>query len=320
MKSDFKWIKKKGEKMPTGNWFIEFFNRGEFHCHQIKKIIATSKTEFQYASLIETSTFKKVLIIDGETQSSEYDEFIYHEALVWPSMLMSKKAEKALILGGGEGATAREILCSKKIKKLIMVDIDHNILKFAKKYLYSWHRNSFYDERFTLLVQDAKKYVENTKLKFDLIYSDLPSPIEGGPAYQLYTVEFYRQLKKIMSENGIFAMQSGPGTPLQFEMHPFIFKTLSKVFKYVSSYSFFIPSYDMPWTFLTASDMDLRTQIKKMDFKKKIKSDFVKSPRLFDSENIVSLFNSIPLYLKKDIAKCKNIISKDRPLFFTTSR
>lgn len=318
--SSFEWIRKNGSKMPRGNWFIEFFTRGEFHCHEIKEHLAHYKTEFQEATLIKTHTFGKVLVLDGETQSSEYDEFIYHEGLVLPALIAHPNPKKALILGGGEGATAREILKRKSIEKVIMADIDHNILDFARKHLDSWHRGAFEDPRMVLLCQDAKKCVENTKLKFDLVYSDLPSPIEGGPAFQLYTVEFYRKLKKIMNRGGIFAMQSGPGTPLQFELHPVIFNTLSRVFKYVGSYALFIPSYDMPWTYLLASDFDFRKSLEKIDLKKFVKKNFSGSIKVFDEKNIKGIFESMPFYLKEKIKKCNEVITAEKPMFFSTSR
>lgn len=317
---DFNWIKKNDEKMPKGEWFIEFFTKGEFHCHQILSKIAYYKTQFQQATLIKTHTFGKVLILDGETQSSEYDEFIYHEGLVFPALLLHKNPQQVLIVGGGEGATARDILKRKSIKKVVMVDIDHNMLNFARKYLKTWHKGSFYNEKMVLLCQDAKKYIENTRLKFDLIYSDLPSPIEGGPAFSLYTIEFYRKMKKIMEKDAIFAMQSGPGTPLQFELHPAIFATLSKVFKYVRSYAFFIPSYDMPWTYLVASDFNFENELSSIDFNGKVRKEFTERPKILDSQNIACLFRSMPFYLKEKIKMYKKPITEGNPMFFSTSR
>ncbi|MGC8867938.1 MAG: fused MFS/spermidine synthase, partial [Elusimicrobiales bacterium] len=277
-----KWIKSDREKFPKGEWFVEFFTRGEFHSHQIKRCISSYKTEFQTATLVETYSFGKVLIIDRETQSSELDEFIYHESLVIPAILLSRKIPQTFaIMGGGEGATAREILNYRAAKKVVMVDIDHNIVRFAKKYLKEWHRGSFDDDRVIILIQDAKKFIENTNLSFDIIYSDLPSPIKGGPAYQLYTVEFYKKLKSKLTKNGILAIQAGPGHILQLELHIALYHTLKKVFNNVLSYVSFIPSYDMPWSYLLASDYDIRVDKKLVDIHSK---NFVKKFRYIDVE------------------------------------
>lgn len=312
-----KWIKTDRERFPKGDWFVEFFTKGEFHAHQIKKYLESYKTEFQTATLVQTYSFGKVLIIDRETQSSELDEFIYHEALVIPAIIYHQKPENFAILGGGEGATLREILNYKKTEKVVMVDIDHNIIKFAKKYLHSWHMGSFEDKKTILLIQDARKYIENSKIKFDIIYSDLPSPIEGGPAYKLYTVEFYKKLKKRLNPDGIFAMQAGPGQIHQLELTGALINTLSSVFKNVKVYSFFIPSYDMPWNYIMASDINFSK--KQQEIKKIINSDFVKKPELIDEKVIDGLFN-IPLYMRKNFEKNKKKITEKKPVFFSTSR
>jgi spermidine synthase len=311
------WIKKDTERFPKGNWFVEFFTKGEFHAHQIKKFINSYKTEFQTVVLVETYSFGKVLIIDRETQSSELDEFIYHESLVLPAIIFHPDPKDFAILGGGEGATLREILSYKNTKHVVMADIDHNILKYARNYLESWHKGSFDDERTTLIAQDAKLFIENTKLKFDIIYSDLPSPIEGGPAYNLYTVEFYKVLKTKLKNDGIFAMQAGPGHILQMELHPAIYKTLSKVFKYVYSYISFIPSYDMPWSYIIASDKEIEINEEKIKEKFRMLKN---KPKYLNEENIKTLFTNIPEYFKEAIRKNKKIIRKDAPIFFSTSR
>ncbi len=319
--SKFDWIKNSRSLLPKGDWFVEFFTPGELHAHKTVKVLETSKTYFQRATLIKTHTFGKVLVIDSETQSSEFDEAFYHESLTVPALLMHRKPESALILGGGEGATARDILNSRTIKSVIMADIDYSILEFAKKHMPTWHMGSFKDPRLTLLVQDAEEYVKRTKLKFDLIYSDLPCPIEGGPAFQLYTLEFYRKLKAVLKPGGIFAMQAGPGTPLQFELHPAIKNTLSRVFRFTRSYLAYIPSYDMPWTFLYCTDSPgalpehFRARILDSEIKRRFKARL----RFSDGATVLGAF-TLPRYYRDMIAARKDFITARRPMFFTTSQ
>jgi spermidine synthase len=300
---------------------VEYFTEGELHAHKTEAVLETSETYFQKATLIRTPTFGKVLVIDNETQSSQYDEAFYHESLVCPALLAHNSPETALILGGGEGATAREILNSKGIKKTVMADIDYSILGFAVKHLASWHRGAFRDPRLCLLVQDAKKYVERTKLKFDLIYSDLPSPIEKGPAAMLYTLEFYRALKKIMNPGAIFTVQAGPGTPLQFELHTALRRTLARVFKFVGSYSTFIPSYDMPWTWLYCTDSPAaapeRLKAEKLDAR--IAGRLRRTLTYSDGLTITGAF-ILPKYYREKIKACTRVVTAARPVFFTTSR
>jgi spermidine synthase len=317
----FDWIRDSRSPRPRGRWFVEFFTPGELHAHRALEILGTSRTPFQSAALIRTHTFGKVLVIDGETQSSEFDEAFYHESLVVPALLMHRRPETALILGGGEGATAREILNAPAVKKVVMADIDYAVLGFAKKHLGSWHRGAFEDARLSLLVQDAKKYVERTKLKFDLIYSDLPSPIEGGPAAQLYTLEFYRRLRTVLNPGGIFVVQAGPGTPLQFDLHPALRNTLARVFRFTRSYSAYIPSYDMPWTFLYCTDSPAAVpeRFSEAALDGAIRRRLVNKLRFSDGRTVSGAF-ILPKYYRDHIAAGKDIITAGKPMFFTTSQ
>ncbi|MDA8244134.1 MAG: spermidine synthase [Elusimicrobia bacterium] len=321
MTRKFDWLKTSGRVLPKGKWFVEFFTPGELHAHRSLEVLETSSTAFQDAALIRTHTFGKVLVLDGETQSSEYDEAFYHESLVYPALLASRAPRTALILGGGEGATARDILNDRGIRLVVMADIDYNILRFAAEHLEPWHRGSFSDPRLRLLAQDARKYVLSTSTKFDLIYSDLPSPVEGGPAVALYTLEFYRSLKKILKPGGVFTVQAGPGTPLQFELHPAIRNTAARVFRHVGSYSTFVPSYDMPWTFLYCTDDPAKApaRLSAAELDRAAAARLRRPLRYSDGETITGAF-SLPRYYRDRIEASRAVITKARPVFFSTSQ
>lgn len=321
MKREFEWIKRSGRALPRGDWFVEFFTPGELHAHQALKVLETSSTAFQEAALLKTHTFGKVLVIDGETQSSQYDEAFYHESLVCPALLAHRAPRKALILGGGEGATARDILNDRGIELAVMADIDYNILRFAEKHLGDWHRGAFSDPRLRLLAQDAAKLVRGTSLKFDLVYSDLPSPIEGGPAFALYTLEFYRELKRVMAPGAILTVQAGPGTPLQFDLHPAIRNTLKKVFRTVASYSAFIPSYDMPWTWLYCTDDPAaapeRLSAAALD---RAAARRLRRPLRFSDGSTITGAFVLPKYYRDRMRRSRAVITGTKPMFFTTSQ
>ncbi|OGR42131.1 MAG: hypothetical protein A2X35_06605 [Elusimicrobia bacterium GWA2_61_42] len=320
-KPDFKWIKNSRSILPKGEWFVEFFTPGELHAHRALEVLENSATAFQEATLIKTHTFGKVLVIDGETQSSQYDEAFYHESLVYPALLAHPRPRRALILGGGEGSTARNILNDRGMEQVVMADIDYNILRFARRHLHEWHRGAFEDPRLRLLAQDAKKFVERTASRFDLIYSDLPSPIEGGPAFGLYTVEFYRRMKRILAPGGVFTIQAGPGTPLQFELHPAVAHTLRKVFKFVGSYTAFIPSFDMPWTFLYCTDSPAlapaRLNAAALDRAARAR---LKRPLTYSDGLTITGAFVLPKYYRDRIKASRAVITEARPMFFSTSR
>jgi spermidine synthase len=134
--------------------------------------------------------------LDEKIQSTESDEYIYHEALVHPSLLAHPNPKRVFIAGGGEGATAREVLRHKSVERVVMVDIDDIVCKTSKEFLPKHHRGAFDNPRYQLIIEDAKVWLQQTEEKFDVMVLDLADPVEDGPAYMLYTKEFYTMGKK----------------------------------------------------------------------------------------------------------------------------
>ncbi len=122
------------------HWLIEWQTPYEFHGHEIKRVIAEEKTQYQSVMLVEFTRFGKGLIIDGKVQSTIYDEHVYHESLVHPiGISLDPSPKSVLILGGGEGATLREALKYNSVEKAVMVDLDEKVIEFAKNELKEWH-------------------------------------------------------------------------------------------------------------------------------------------------------------------------------------
>lgn len=298
-------------------WFKEWFTPHEHHSHELKKILIKKKTKFQNAIVADSYSFGRCLVLDGEMQSAQLDEFIYHEALVHPAFILHPHPKKVVILGGGEGATLREILKHKSVTNVKMVDIDGEVVEFSKKHLSLWHEGSFYSARAEVLIADAKKFVEETEEKFDLIVSDLPSPIEAGPAYQLYTVEFYRTLVQKLTADGLFVLQAGSGNLLQIELHLKLYRTLKQIFPIVRSYSAYVPSFDVPWSFLFCSKKSsidpLLLSAKEVD--KRIHKKIKGTLRFYDGVSHQGLFG-IPKHLRHALKKEKGIITLKKPVYF----
>jgi len=302
-------------KINNSQWFKEWFTPHESHSHKIKRFIVRKQTAFQNAIVAESESFGKCLILDGEMQSSENDEFIYHEVLVHPALISHPNPENVLILGGGEGATVRELLKHKTVKKITMVDIDGEVIDFCKQHLESWHQGAFEDKRCNLVVGDAKKFIETKNEKFDIIISDLPSPIEGGPAYQLYTIEFYHTLLKRLEKNGVFVMQAGSGNLLQIELHQVLYSTLKKIFKYVRPCYAYVPSFDVPWAFLIASNARDPLSQSREEADAAIKKRIRGPLKFYDGITHTGLFH-VPKYLRTLLESEKRVITKDKPIFF----
>ncbi len=176
--------------MIEGNWVIEKHTDHILFLYRIKNHIYHGKTPYHKVDLVELYALGKTLFLDNKIQSAQLDEAVYHEALVHPAMLSHPNPRKVLIMGGGEGATLREVL-KHPVEKAVMVDIDEQLVKLCEAYLPEWHRGSFYDERAEVIFADARSYVEEHEDKFDVVISDLTEPMEKGPSVMLFTREFY---------------------------------------------------------------------------------------------------------------------------------
>src|SRR3990172_3514495 len=126
-------------------WFIEYTSPEEGHIHGIRMIHYASHTKYQRMEIMDSGSYGRCLVLDGKMQSSITDEFIYHEALVHPALLTHPNPKRVFIVGGGEGATLREVLRHKSVEYCMMVDIDQEVVEKSKEFLYEWHQGEFYE-------------------------------------------------------------------------------------------------------------------------------------------------------------------------------
>jgi len=299
--------------MPT-NWFWEFVTPHLIQQFSISDILYSGKSEFQSIQVIDTPGFGKCLILDGKIQCSEADEFIYHESLVHPPMITHPKPETVFIAGGGEGATLREVLGHSTVKRVVMVDIDKKVPDICKKFLPSLGQDSFEDSRVELLHIDAMKYLDETQEKFDVIIIDLTEPLEEGPAYLLYTQEFYQGLKEKLTQDGLVALQSGSTSMVISLGFIAVANTLRTAFSVVAPYQAEIPSFGGTWGFAVASqNLDPR-ELSPEEVDRRLSRRVSKPLRFYDGLTHRGMF-SIPKYLREEMAREKRIITRDQPLF-----
>ncbi|XP_058108560.1 thermospermine synthase ACAULIS5 [Magnolia sinica] len=247
-------------------WYEEEIDNDLKWSFALNSVLYRGTSEYQDIALLDTKHFGKVLVIDGKMQSAETDEFIYHECLVHPPLLCHPNPKSVFIMGGGEGSAAREILRHKSIEKVVMCDIDQEVVNFCRRYL-TVNREAFSSEKLHLVINDAKAELEGRDEKFDVIVGDLADPVEGGPCYQLYTKSFYEQvLKPKLNHKGIFVTQAGPaGVLTHKEVFSSIYNTLKHVFKYVLAYTAHVPSFADTWGWVMASDQPFNLDAKQIN-------------------------------------------------------
>lgn len=241
----------------SGFWFIEEVLPSFRVSMKLKSIGFNGKSAFQKVQVVETEPFGKTLVLDSKTQSALGDEMVYHESLVHPSLLMHGNPKSVYIGGGGELATAREVLKHKSVEKCVMVDLDKLVVDICREHLPEWNDGSTEDPRLDLHYDDAKAFLERYDGKFDVIIMDIADPIEAGPGIALYTAEFYTFVVSKLNPGGILVTQSGPGSAYNAtECFSVIHQTLRRSFDFVAPYTADIPSFGSNWAFNMAFNKD----------------------------------------------------------------
>lgn len=302
-----------GDPDNKNKWFRDNLSPNLIALHSISERLYSGRTEFQSVEIIKTDNFGVCLVLDGKIQSSEADEFIYHEALVHPAMLTHPHPERVFIAGGGEGATLREVLAHKTVKRAVMVDIDEQVVGICQSHLPSWHRNAFDDPRTELHHVDAREYLQQSSDDFDVIIIDLVDPLEGGPARLLYTMEFYRAVERRLGTDGIMSVQAESAEWNNLDNYAAIASTLSNVFSLARPYQVHVPSFLGMWGFMSASQtLDPRhLTIEEID--RRIAERLSREPISYDGLTHQAMF-TIPKHIRQKLSACKRIITDEEPI------
>ena len=295
-------------------WFCDKVSRDLLQLHSIEEVLYTGRTRFQSIEVIRTGSFGKCLVLDGKIQSSEVDEFIYHETLVQPAMLTHPGPETVFIAGGGEGATLREVLTHSTVKRAVMIDIDEEVIAICKKFLPAHSQGAFEDKRTELRHTDAREYLAKSNEAFDVIVIDLPDPIEEGPAYLLYTQEFYRLVRQRLTSNGIISVQAGSASLNELLNLTSVYNTLKSVFPIVCAYQVDMPAFGGPWGFCLASLKLDPLRLSASDIDKRISARSLTGLKFYDGPGHQGMF-SLPRYVRNELASQTRLITDSQPLY-----
>jgi len=294
-------------------WFHDYISPDLTMLYSIDEVICSWRTEFQSIDIIDTGSFGICLILDGKIQSSEKDEFIYHEALVHPVMLTHPNPEKVFIAGGGEGATLREVLAHRAVNKAVMVDIDREVVDVCRRFLPSFHQNSFDDPRAELHFADARKYLEESVDEFDVIIVDLADPLAQGPSRLLYTQEFYQVVKQKLQGDGIMSVQAEPSGWTDLQNFAAIAATLESVFPIVRPYQAHIPSFAGLWGFISASQSLDPTKLTAEEIDARISARVSKELKSYDGLTHQAMF-TLPKHIRHQVATTRKVITDKEPI------
>lgn len=300
---------------PPSRWYYEYITPNLFLASHLTRVLYAGKTRYQRVEVIETVPFGRCLILDGRTQSAEADEFVYHEALVQPGLTSLAHPRSVFIAGGGEGATLREALSHRTVEQVVMVDLDKEVVEICKEYLPNHHQGAFEDPRLSLIHDDAARYLEENAARYDFLVIDIPDPLEGGPAYLLYTREFYSLARQRLNDDGLMVVQAGPAGPLNYhEGFTAIHRTISAVFPIVAPYRVYVPSFGSCWGFILAGERLDPGALSSGEIEARLAARLTRPLRFYDGATHAGLF-SLPKYLREALAREERLITRDNPLY-----
>jgi spermidine synthase len=185
--------------------------RREFHSpstgifFKTDRCLYRAKSAYQKIELFENEYFGRVLFLDGLVQTTEKDEFFYHEMLAHPALLVHPNPQRVLIIGGGDGGLLKEVL-RHPVKKARMVEIDSQVLEVARRY-FPWLRSCQQDSRAEIITAEGREFLQKSEDKYDVILVDSSEPI--GPSVSLHQEEFHEILQNRLGPEGIACTQVG---------------------------------------------------------------------------------------------------------------
>jgi len=301
--------------MEEGFFYVESLSPYVWRRYKVDKLYFEGKTKFQVVHCFYNNFLGKVLFLDHKIQSAEIDEFIYHETLVHPSLVTHPRPQKVVILGGGEGATLREVLRHQSVRQATMVDIDEELVAICQKYLPEWSAGAFDDPRSKLIITDARQFLERNEEKYDVIISDLTEPVSGGPSVYLFTKEFFELVKRRLTPEGVWVLQAGSADEKFSQFMSSLVKTLESVFPVVRPYWSFILSFSLPWGFICASLKPDPLSLSAEEIKDRLEARQVKGLRFYYPGLHHGLF-ALPRYLLENFKRGR-LLTDDNPFIWT---
>jgi spermidine synthase len=282
-------------------WYAEQFAPTELHAHAIEETYYSGRTPFQSVAVLRTPVFGKMLVLDGDTQSSQNDEKIYHESLVHPAMASVDDRSEVLILGGGEGATLREVLRDPSVRRCTMVDIDDQVVDLAKRYLPEWSNGAFDDPRARVIIGDALKFIKEDGDRYSIVISDLTEPLPDSPSFPLFNGDVFRDIKARLAPGGVYVLQASTAGFHNMALHAKMARSLRTFFRHVCSFYTHVPAFDNDWAFIACSDELDVAATNPLRIEKYVAS--LKGENWFyDAETHRRLF-ALPRYLRGELAK-----------------
>lgn len=227
-------------------WIVDIVGPGFAQATQIDDILYDGRSAFQHIQVATSRLFGRMLVLDDAVQTTEQDEFAYHEMLAHLPLVTHPSPRRVLVIGGGDGGSLEEVL-KHEISHATMVEIDRDVVDVCRRFLPTISGAAFDDARVRLLITDGIEFVRTTAERFDVILVDSTDP--KGPGVALFSAEFYAACARILSDDGVLAAQSG-SLLYQRDLTATVRRHLRTAFPLVGTYWAPVPAYPgVLWSF-----------------------------------------------------------------------
>ncbi len=189
------------------DWMQERLHADVAQALRMQEVLYDSATAHQRLRVFTNGRFGRVLTLDDVVQTTEADNFIYHEMMAHVPLFAHGAARRVLIVGGGDGGLAREVLKHQDIRRVTMVEIDAGVIEFAREYLPALSAGAFDDPRLEVVIDDGAAFMAREGAAFDAILIDSTDPV--GPGEVLFTDHFYGHARRRLAPGGILVTQNG---------------------------------------------------------------------------------------------------------------
>ncbi len=234
---------------------LEWLNGDSVYGYRTQRLVEATRSAHQSIEVHDTPQWGRLFRLDGSFMTSERDEFHYHESLVHPAAICHPAPRSVLIIGGGDGGSTEELLKHPSVSRVVMAELDPEVIRIAREHLQSVHRGALDDPRVDIRIGDGWETVQAILRggieRFDLVILDLTDP--DTPAFKLYTPEFFQLSRRLLHAGGALILHIGSPV-FNPERVRFLIGELSKAYRLVRPMGLYVPLYGAYWGLAVASD------------------------------------------------------------------
>lgn len=262
-----------------------------FRAHNVQR----QNTPFQTLEMLDTPSFGRVMRLDDHFMTSEGEEFFYHECMAHPAAMAHPDPQQVLVIGGGDGGLAEELLKHNTVQRLVLAELDEAVIEVSKAQLQRVHNGVWDDPRLQLQIGDGMAYVDSTTDRFDLILLDLTDP--HTPAGSLYSPEALERMRRVLNPGGALVLHLGSPV-FHAEQVRALSQTLKATFAQVACYGTYVPLYGAYWGMAVCSDSLQPTAVSAAQIEERLAARGVTDLQYYNADIHGALF-ALPNYYRK---------------------